>query len=170
MDNAIRVRIDGPQALYIADCLRRERQAAHLPLGPGSLVAYWQQLIEERLDGDGFFLWVPLHIAPHGAELAESYDLTGNDVLDIAIALSDWGYDHMARLWAQLYASLAWNVAREILPAGLMRGREYIDLSTIGGRRFFENGMRRRDREHGIPKRPPMSLREQFVFAQRREG
>lgn len=121
MDNAIRVRIDGPQALYIADCLRRERQAAHLPLGPGSLAAYWQQLIEERLDGDGFFLWVPLHIAPHGAELAESYDLAGNDVLDIAIALSDWGYDHMARLWAQLYASLAWNVAREILPAGLSR-------------------------------------------------
>lgn len=164
MERSVRLRLDGPQALYIGDCLQREERAAQLSAGKPTLASYWQQLLDERLTAEGLMLWMPLHIAPHGIDLASEFDLSGNDILDIALALGDFGYTRMARLWAQLYASLAWDVAREILPRSAMLGRDYIDFSTIMGRRLFENGMKTRDREHGIKKRPPHGVREYAVF------
>ena len=92
---------------------------------------------------------------PHGLDLAADFDLSGGDVLDISLALGDFGYGHMARLWAQLYASLAWDVAREILPRCAMLDFDGIDLATIAGRRLFENGMNARDHDHGSHRRPP---------------
>lgn len=169
MERSIRLRIDGPQALYIADCLEREKPASKVLSGPPTLAAYWRQLLDERLTSAGLFLWVPLHIAPHGVDLTGDADLSGSDILDISLALGDFGYTHMARLWAQLYASLAWNVAREILPRCAMLGQDYIDFSTIAGRRLFENGMNIRDREHGIKKRPPHGVREYAVMQMCRE-
>ena len=164
MERSVRLRLDGPQVLYIGDCLKRQEQAALLPAGKPSLAAYWQQLMDERLTAEGLMVWVPLHIAPHGIDLAAEFDLSGGDILDISLALGDFGYAHMARLWAQLYASLAWAVAREILPRCSMLGKDYIDFATIEGRRLFAGGMEKRDHEHGIQKRPPCGVREFAVF------
>ncbi|TYZ27686.1 hypothetical protein FZ041_10605 [Selenomonas caprae] len=164
MELNVRVRLDRPQTLYIGDCLKREEQGIKILSGKPSLADYWQQLLAERWAPDGLFVWVPLHIAPHGIDLNADFDLSGSDVLDISLALGDFGYDRMARLWAQLYASLAWDVAREILPCCSLLGKDYIDFSTIAGRRLFENGMKRRDREHGIKRRPPCSVREYVVL------
>ena len=164
MERSVRLRLDGPQALYIGDCLKREEQAAQLSAGKPSLAAYWQQLLAQRLTREGLMLWVPLHIAPHGIALTAEVDLSGGDILDISLALGDFGYTHMARLWAQLYASLAWDVAREILPRSSMLGKDYIDFATIEGRRLFADGMEKRDHEHGIKKRPPCGVREFMVF------
>ena len=66
MERSVRLRLDGPQALYIGDCLKREEQAAQLSAGKPSLAAYWQQLLVQRLTREGLMLWVPLHIAPCG--------------------------------------------------------------------------------------------------------
>ena len=164
MERSVRLRLDGPQALYIGDCLQREERVAQLSAGKPTLAAYWQQLLDERLNAEGLMLWVPLHIAPHGIDLASEFDLSGSDILDISLVLGDYGYTHMARLWAQLYASLAWDVAREILPRCSMLGKDYIDFATIEGRRLFTDGMEKRDHEHGIKKRPPCGVREFAVF------
>ena len=168
MERSVRVRLDEPQALYIGNCLEQEALAAQLPAGKSAFAAYWRQLREERLTPAGLFIRVPLHIAPHGIDFMAEVDLSGNDILDISLALGDFDHPHMARLWAQLYASLAWDVAREILPTLAMRGRDYLDFATIEGRQLFEIGMEKRDREHGIKRR---SLREFMVFhnAGRRE-
>ncbi|MBQ5501207.1 MAG: hypothetical protein IIT82_00585, partial [Selenomonas sp.] len=97
-------------------------------------------------------------------DLNADFDLSGSDILDISLALGDFGYTRMSRLWAQLYASLAWDVARDILPCCAMLGQDYIDFSTIAGRSMFERGMEKRDREHGIKRRPPHSVREYTVL------
>lgn len=128
MEQSVKVRIDGPQALYIGDCLEREEGLAMTPAGKPTLAGYWHQLLAERLTDAGLCLRVPLHIAPHVLDLTADFDLSGGDVLDISLALGDFGYGHMARLWAQLYASLAWDVAREILPRYAMLDFDGIDL------------------------------------------
>jgi len=164
MENIVRLRIDRPQALYIGECLEREERGTMLPPGRTSLAGYWQQMVSERWADDGLFVRVPLHIAPHGIDLNADFDLSGSDILDISLALGDFGYTRMSRLWAQLYASLAWDVARDILPCCAMLGQDYIDFSTIAGRSMFERGMEKRDREHGIKRRPPHSVREYTVL------
>ncbi|WP_176756835.1 hypothetical protein [Selenomonas ruminantium] len=58
-------------------------------------------MLAERLTDAGLCLRVPLHIAPHGIDLTADFDLSGGDVLDISLALGDFGYGHMTRLRAQ---------------------------------------------------------------------